>query len=130
MDRGQFIQIVNEAFDLPPLLQQLGVKIYKVPQTLCCPFHSDSRQSAKLFEDGHLYCFAEHRQFGAYDALKYLGFNDAQIRKTLIDKGVKVGTAPRRRPPLDEEKVKILRDLLRQRKIRVREFIERAYDLL
>jgi hypothetical protein len=50
---------------------------------MLCPFHADSSHpSAKLYADAdseHLFCFAEHRSYGTYDALTLLLGQDAKV---------------------------------------------------
>lgn len=48
-----------------------GISIYK--DTILCPFHLDSKQSAKIYHDvdgDRIYCYTESKQFSISDLLK------------------------------------------------------------
>lgn len=124
-------RVINKKFDMVQLLNALGANIYQVPQTLRCPFHEDSRKSAKLFEDGHLYCWTCQRQYGAYDALIALGTTENQIRRMLMEVGVSAEEmAPPKALEVDEDRAKELRFQFRLGKICFLDYMEGAYRLL
>jgi hypothetical protein len=58
-----------------------GVNL-QVGFTVVCPFHNDTRKSAKTFSDTSLYCFTERKVYRPYDVLKQLGWTDERIRDT------------------------------------------------
>ena len=87
----EYIKIADKVFSARKLLNHLGVEIYG-NGTFLCPFHDDTRRSAKFFpEANNMYCFAERRVYGSYDMLRYLGKTDTDIFKSLRDSG-KLGT--------------------------------------
>ncbi len=77
------IKVVNQKFDMVPLLRALGVSVDRIPTTLLCPFHPDTKKSAKLFRDGGLFCWTCHKTYRSYDALQLLGYDDDQIKRKL-----------------------------------------------
>lgn len=75
------VQFINKNVSL----QELLMKYYKVSatpgRTFRCPFHSDDRKSAKLFNDNHFICFAEGRQYSSYSVLKKNGYTFLDLEK-------------------------------------------------
>lgn len=79
----QFIQAVNRHYSMVDLLSShFGINA-RVGATLLCPFHVDSRKSAKLYEDNAVYCFTESKMFRPYNLLRFVGRSDEQIANSL-----------------------------------------------
>lgn len=70
---------MNSQVSMQALLKKhFGVDV--APGAGCrCPFHDDSRRSAKLFADNVLYCWAESRQYRPFDVLLLLGSTLQQL---------------------------------------------------
>ena len=91
---------VNQNVSLATLVQDhYGVDL-PVGFTICCPFHRDTRKSAKVFPDNAVYCFTERKHFRPYDVLQLQGFTDERIRAVY---SVPTGLKPRESwtPPLE-----------------------------
>lgn len=71
---------VNQHVDLIALVQEYyGVEL--VPGfTSICPFHRDTRKSAKTFPDNCMYCFTERKSYRPYNVLQVQGLTDDAIR--------------------------------------------------
>lgn len=67
----------------------MGVEVEKTAAILC-PFHGDSKRSAKYFEDSNeLYCWTCSKTYRAYDMLRFLGFPSNEIKKNLRENQIK-----------------------------------------
>jgi hypothetical protein len=79
----EIINFANKKYRVQELLLQFhGIRV-SPGYTFRCPYHDDGRKSAKLFEDNHFYCFAEAKQYSAYDVLKSNGISLVDIEKTI-----------------------------------------------
>lgn len=89
-------RIVDSYYDFRAVMHELsGAEGYG--DTLLCPFHPDSRKSAKIYRDAdgdRLYCFTEVRQYRVSDYLLKMGEK--------LEKWVPEGYEP---PPEPERKV-------------------------
>ena len=104
------IDWVNQNVSLNSLVQEYyGVELH-VGFTLCCPFHPDSRKSAKAFPDNCMFCFTERKHFRPYNVLQLNGFTDDKIRQVYsvpTDLKPRAAWSP---PPQYEQAVRQLRD--------------------
>ena len=73
---------LNQSVSLYDLVQEYYGIALDVGFTTVCPFHRDTRKSAKTFADNCLYCFTERKSYRPYDVLVANGFDDDAIRKT------------------------------------------------
>lgn len=81
----EIINFAKKKYKVQELLLQFhGIRV-SPGYTFRCPYHEDRLKSAKLFEDNHFYCFAEFRQYSAYDVLKANGISLTDIEKTIPD---------------------------------------------
>lgn len=64
---------------------------------LCCPFHSDSSPSARVFYDDdypRLYCFSENKQYDSYDYIeKVLGIDPKEFLSSKLSENAEQLTA-------------------------------------
>lgn len=79
------IDYINSKYSVQDLLYKLYNIRVSAGYTFLCPFHDDSAKSAKLFDDNHFYCFAESRQYSAYDILKANGVSFSQLKNKVPD---------------------------------------------
>ena len=94
------ISQVNRQCSVALLLKRYGIDVDSSSKSYC-PFHKDDRKSAKYYEDGNsFYCFAESKQYRAYDILKELGFSDDDIRQH-----VDMTKIPERRKPREVKSI-------------------------
>lgn len=103
------IEVVNKHFSMEDLLRQyLGINA-RVGATLLCPFHADSRKSAKLYDDNAVFCFTESKMFRPYDLLRFVGQTDEQIVNKLPVEARNVkGVAKRSTSLVDVSELRIL----------------------
>lgn len=83
------IRWANSHFDLMGLLEESGLSNPYPGMKCFCPFHDDEaggKMSAKVYKDA-LHCFSEARQYRPYNILRFLGYSDSQIEKTLRESG-------------------------------------------
>lgn len=122
------IKVINQNMNTTALLGSLGVDIYRLPQTLRCPFHDDTSKSAKVFPDGHIYCWTEQRMYGAYDLLKLMGVSDNQMLRLLSE--MKLTEEEDTQPFVaDIVASKQLRTEFRLGRLNFSEYVERIYEL-
>lgn len=77
--RKVLIDHVNQAFRLEDLLAEYLGADCRPGATVLCPFHTDSRKSAKFYADNAIYCFTEAKMYRPYDLLRFVGKDDAAI---------------------------------------------------
>ena len=75
------IQWINRNLPLKDFLDELNVEI---PQNgvIFCPWHDNKETpAAKYYSDSNkVWCFADQKMYGAYDAMKLLGFDEDKIK--------------------------------------------------
>lgn len=76
---GRVVDWVNKTYNLSELLYKYHNIRVSPGNTFKCPYHSDGRRSAKLFEDNHFMCFAEHRQYTSYNVLRKNGISYQEL---------------------------------------------------
>jgi DNA primase len=83
INKRLLVSAVNAKFELPALLDRFcGIRRESDTYTCKCPFHGDSRRSAKVYQDNRMYCFACAKQYGAYDVLTLIaGYKDEDLLK-------------------------------------------------
>jgi len=126
------IRQVNDQCNVKLLLKTIGVDVEGNP-TCHCPFHPDGKKSAKYYEDGNsIYCFAESKQYKAYDILRFIGFKDEDIISrvdfTRLPKP-KEARGPRT-IFTDKSKASSLRARFMERKISVADFTVKIFELI
>ena len=86
----QAIFVADRTVPLPELLDRLGIEYGSIPGTICCPVHKfglESRPSAHIYEDNHIFCFACNRQYGpvaVFAANKGVSEEDAAARLLVL----------------------------------------------
>lgn len=79
-EERQLRDAINSRLSLADLIEQ-HFRVRLVPNTSClCPFHEDSRRSAKFFTNS-LVCFAETKTYRPWDVLQWFGLSADQIRQ-------------------------------------------------
>lgn len=77
-------KLLNKMLDARTILNSNG---YSIPLSgnVKCPFHENfDTPAAKYYSDTHsIYCFAEHRNFYAVDALQLIGANPKEVFKNM-----------------------------------------------
>lgn len=79
MEKRNLRRVINAHLSMVDLLRKHFHIHARVGGTLLCPFHDDSRKSAKLYPDNAVYCFTEAKMYRPYDLLKFVGLKDSQI---------------------------------------------------
>jgi hypothetical protein len=85
---SQLSQIVNSCMSAGKLLSNFGLEVTDT-QSVRCPFHEDSRSSAKYYkEDNSLFCFAESKTYRPYDMLQMMGVTEQEMVSFIVQAGV------------------------------------------
>lgn len=66
--------VLNKFLSIPSLLDEYGIE-YELYSNFFCPMHDDIHHpSARLYTDSdgtiHLFCYAEHKQYGSYEIIQ------------------------------------------------------------
>jgi len=94
---------VNAVFSMKRLLLRLGTRVWRTGSILC-PFHEDTRRSAKYYEQSdEIFCFAEFKTYRAYDCLRALGASDRDILAKISRLDIKIESRKRVEYPLFQE---------------------------
>jgi len=76
----EFVKLVNSHYNMLDLLRKYINPAIREDSSILCPFHGDSRRSAKIYtESNSMYCWTCSKVYRPYDLLKFAGMPDKQI---------------------------------------------------